>query len=679
MAIANSTSPVGHAVALSARKALLGSLPVFSGLAAVEIEQLAIDCVEERHPAGAVVILEGHAADRFAVIVSGRAEVSILDANGNSVTVAELTRGESFGETALLEEGAKRSATVVALKPLRLLTLEARRFRRMLAQTPGMQNSFEQIAETIAVSNFLKVCTPFGALRPHQARALGQKLGRVRAAPGEVIVEQGASGSRCYLIRSGQVEVILRTDGRERRIATLNRGALFGEAALLMDSPRNATVRAIGFVDLLELRREDLLAALGSDPNVAQRLFELLQVRGRPRQAHGVEAHARTTADGAVVYLLKNPSKGTYYKLAERGWFLWERLNGVNGMRELTLAYFLEFSKFEPGVIAHTLRGLASAGFLDGINLDLKLALSAMKLYWWQKLLLRANALIDWRWTARGVDPFFQRLYDHAIRVVFSRLSLALLAFIAAAGLAAFFYVVPLGKTAFSADSRLKWLIVPAYLVCTLLHEAAHAFTTKHFGRQVNGAGFGWYRFGPVAFIDTSDMWLGGKWERIAVTAAGPAMNLILAGLASLLMLFSSDTAVLAGLWQFAVLTYILVLLNLNPLLELDGYYLLMDWLERPNLRTKALAWLMRGLPSAWKSPDALRAHRVELLYGAGTLAYVVFTSIAVAISLHQFSRQWIAHWLPAMETAYASYILAAIVLIFFFARIAGELRGKRE
>jgi putative peptide zinc metalloprotease protein len=423
------------------------------------------------------------------------------------------------------------------------------------------------------------------------------------------------------------------------------------------------------------LRRQDFLDAMGSDPKVAMRMFELLQVRGRPRQAKGVEVHQRTASDGAVIYYLKNPEKGTYYKLTERGYFLWEQLSGSNGVRELVAAWFAQFATFDPGSIAQILRGLAMAGFLHGIDLSPQTALKLIKLKWWQRALLSASKLLDWRYTARNVDPAFQRLYDGGVKFAFTRVSLTILALISLAGFAAFIATGAVGRSALAANAHSKWLLIPSFIVCTVLHEASHAFTTKHFKRQVNGMGFGWYRFGPVAFIDTSDMWLGGKWERIAVTAAGPLMNIILAGIASLAILAARDPLVVAGLWQFAVLTYMLVLLNMNPLLELDGYYLVMDWLERPNFRTKSLRWLVQELPDAIKNSGELKAHKVELAYGITTFLYAVGSSFAFALSLRAIAANWIPKSFAL--AVYMPYALAGLFVVLMFTRIANDFRGN--
>ena len=76
--------------------------------------------------------------------------------------------------------------------------------------------------------------------------------------------------------------------------------------------------------------------------------------------------------------------------------------------------------------------------------------------------------------------------------------------------------------------------LIPALLAALALHEIGHGLTTEHYRREVRNAGIGWYWFGPVAFVDTSDMWTTGRWPRVAVSVAGPYTNLVLASVASL-------------------------------------------------------------------------------------------------------------------------------------------------
>ena len=156
-------------------------------------------------------------------------------------------------------------------------------------------------------------------------------------------------------------------EGREERsLATLGAGSLFGEAALLTDALRNATVRALEPCELLALRRTDLLEAIGEDPHVGDRMLELLRLRDRPLQKPGVEAHQRTTPTGETITTLKDPQRGAYYRLSPQGFFLWQRLDGDHTLRDLTLEYMVAFQAFAPQAISDTVGGLVEAGFVEG-------------------------------------------------------------------------------------------------------------------------------------------------------------------------------------------------------------------------------------------------------------------------------------------------------------------------
>lgn len=137
------------------------------------------------------------------------------------------------------------------------------------------------------------------------------------------------------------------------------------------------------------------------------------------------------------------------------------------------------------------------------------------------------------------------------------------------------------------------WLLlfwIPDLFVSIVIHEAGHALTTKHYGREVPRVGVGWYWFGPMAWVDTSDMWLEGRWPRIAVSLAGPYAELALGSVAALAAWLAPDPVLSAALWQFALLSYVSVLVNFDPLMEFDGYYVLIDLLDKPNLRPRSLA-----------------------------------------------------------------------------------------
>src|SRR5207248_6739970 len=110
--------------------------------------------------------------------------------------------------------------------------------------------------------------------------------------------------------------------------------------------------------------------------------------------------------------------------------------------------------------------------------------------------------------------------------------------------------------------------------VSILIHELAHALVCKSFGCEVRRGGFALFFGFPAFFVDTTDIWLEPRWRRIAVSAAGACADAVVAGACTLLTLVLPPELAAVSL-AFAATTYVIVLFNLLPLLELDGYYVL--------------------------------------------------------------------------------------------------------
>jgi putative peptide zinc metalloprotease protein len=661
------------------RLGLLEGVPAFACLPTPALQELAERLEEDRYPPGVAMVAEGEAGDRLYLIAEGSAEVSTARQDG-PVPLATLGPGELFGEIALLEPGGTRQATVTATTPLLVLSLGAPDFRRILDAYPEARLAFFESTQTLLVAKFLKQASPFSTLDGVRLRKLAARL-KPRSEPaGATIVRQGEYGEECYLLRSGQVEVVMEEEGGEGRdLATLEAGSVFGEAALLTDAPRNATVRALEPCELLALQRSDLLETIGEDQHAGGRMLELLRLRDRPHQKPGVEAHHRTTPTGETITTLKDPQRGAYYRLSPRSFFLWQRLDGNHTLRDLTLEYVLEFRAFAPQAVSDTIGGLAEAGFVKVARPADAVLERIAHTTGWQRTTEAARRLLEWQGSVRGVDGPLGSLYRGGVGLLYTRAGQLSLAAIALAGIVAFVLGIgELGAALEETDAG-GWLLlfwVPAYILAIVIHEAGHAFTTKHYGREVPRVGIGWYWFGPVAYVDTSDMWLEGRWPRIAVSIAGPYANLVLGGLAALVAWFVPSAVLSAALWEFALLSYLAVVLNFNPLMEFDGYYVLSDLVDKPNLRPRALAWLGRDLMPALRNPGRLKGHRLELLYGLASLLYVAFSAVLTVVIYRLVVQGWMEGIMPQVLAAGLAWALAGAVVVLAAVGVLGELRG---
>lgn len=98
---------------------------------------------------------------------------------------------------------------------------------------------------------------------------------------GEAIVRQGEAGDCMYVIQAGQAEVIQEKEGREVRLAVLDKGDVFGEMALFERQPRSATVRALGELRVLTVDKRIFMRRAHEDPSLAFRILQKMAQRIR--------------------------------------------------------------------------------------------------------------------------------------------------------------------------------------------------------------------------------------------------------------------------------------------------------------------------------------------------------------------------------------------------------------
>ena len=136
---------------------------------------------------------------------------------------------------------------------------------------------------------------------------------------------------------------------------------------------------------------------------------------------------------------------------------------------------------------------------------------------------------------------------------------------------------------------NLLWLWLT--IACTkILHEFGHGLTCRHFGGECHEMGVMLLVFSPTLYCDVSDSWMmRNKWHRIYIGAAGMYIEAVISTLA-LWTWWNTQPGTLnmLALNVFFITTVSSVIFNLNPLMRLDGYYMLSDYLEIPNLRQRA-------------------------------------------------------------------------------------------
>ena len=172
--------------------------------------------------------------------------------------------------------------------------------------------------------------------------------------------------------------------------------------------------------------------------------------------------------------------------------------------------------------------------------------------------------------------------------------------------------------------------------ITKVLHEFGHGLTCKHFGGECHEMGVMILVLTPCLYCNVSDSWmLPNKWHRATIGAAGMYVELFLASIATFLWWFSApgllNTLCLNVMFVCSVST---VVFNANPLLRYDGYYILADVTEIPNLRQKATTILSHKMGEWFLGlepvDDPFLPQQRQVFFIAYTIASVIYRWLVV-------------------------------------------------
>lgn len=237
-----------------------------------------------------------------------------------------------------------------------------------------------------------------------------------------------------------------------------------------------------------------------------------------------------------------------------------------------------------------------------------------------------------------------------------------------------------------------------ALFLVKLLHELGHAFTAKRLGCRVPTMGVAFLVMWPVAYTDTNDTWrLTDRLQRLKVASAGILTELIIAAWATLAWALLPDGALRSAAFVLATISWVATLaINASPFMRFDGYFILSDWLDWPNLHERSFAlarWQLRERlfdlgeePPEHVSPSrrasliafawATWIYRLVLFLGIALLVYYFFFKLlgvllfAVEIlwfvwwPIRRELRAWGERW-PVIRSRRRSRVSAALALGF--------------
>ena len=186
------------------------------------------------------------------------------------------------------------------------------------------------------------------------------------------------------------------------------------------------------------------------------------------------------------------------------------------------------------------------------------------------------------------------------------------------------------------ANLLLLWFVYP---VVKTLHELGHAYATRRWGGEVHEIGLMLLVFSPVPYVDASSAWgFRDKRKRMVVGGVGIAVELFLGALALFVWLMVEPGMVRAVAYNVMLISGVSTLLfNGNPLLRFDGYYVLADAIEIPNLGARSNTYLgylfqryVLGIKTAESSAHSNGERAWMVVYGITSFFYRIFISFVI-------------------------------------------------
>ena len=201
-----------------------------------------------------------------------------------------------------------------------------------------------------------------------------------------------------------------------------------------------------------------------------------------------------------------------------------------------------------------------------------------------------------------------------------------------------------------------------ALFAVKLLHELGHAFTAKRLGCRVPTMGVAFVVMWPMAYTDTNETWrLTDARQRRQVASAGILTELIIAAWATLAWALLPDGSIRSAAFVLATTSWVATLaINASPFMRFDGYFILSDWLDMPNLHERSFAlgrWKLRewlfGLGEEIPEQVSSRLHKAMIAFAWMTWLYRLVLFLGIAALVYHFFFKVLGVVLFAVEIAW--------------------------
>jgi len=388
--------------------------------------------------------------------------------------------------------------------------------------------------------------------------------------------------------------------------------------------------------------------SLALRPTFSESWYRVVNLRPRLRPTAQI---SRQYYRGERWYVVRDPAGNQFHRLSDPAYRFVGLLDGSRTVGEawdLVGGQLADDAPTQPEVL-QILSQLFAANLIEtDVTPDSAVVLKRQKMHFKKKMQQRLMNLLFPRLPIWDPDVFVKS-WMPVIRILLSWFGAVV--WLLTLGLA-IFVLAPHWDKLFGQTASLfqninpqdAWLLWVTFIVIKFIHEMGHAFSCRRFGGEVHEVGIMLLVLVPTPYVDASSAWaFQNKWKRIFVGVGGMIFELFVAALSAFVWVWTMGSPGLLN--QLAYNTMLIasvstILFNANPLLRYDGYYILSDYWEIPNMQRKASEYtlgLIKRHIFRVKQQHPLPApyQRLQLFfYAIASSCYRIFVSLAIAYML---------------------------------------------
>lgn len=380
---------------------------------------------------------------------------------------------------------------------------------------------------------------------------------------------------------------------------------------------------------------------------------------------------------GRITCFAKDCDAGLYFRLGQREAVLLRGLQRKIGFEDLATSYHKAFGRrLSAASLEKAIEVFSRAGLIEGTEdqasnskMDCTISgasptLFSLKIIRWDPNIYLSKIIPLWRWLGKPTT-----LVIVAALGVLSEIAVVV----------NFHAVFSVAKLMSSHETVARlFVLVAVNSIMLVLHEGAHALVCKSYGGEVHEMGFQirYLLFTPYTRLDDV-LLLGKRWQRAAVFMAGPLTSLMALPVA-LACWWATTPNTLAHETAADMLIWynLLCLIQLVPFLQLDGYFVLSQMLNMPELRQDSFSYFYRGvlslvgLRSRVRLSSDLAGYLGPIYLTYGVLSFLTTTGLLISIIVKNATR--LSEWVGPI----ASYSIVSIIIGLLLGRFIWQMRA---